>query len=186
MNASDAEISESEFVEFEGIQPGWSVGRVVLALVVLASFGVWVYAYSGLADRRAPDTFDDNTFVARAEAICAATQIELEALPNALEAADEHERADQIRVSTQVYRDMVDRLALEITGSERDVGIIELWLERWRIILNDRDAYADRLDVDPNAFFYLSSDAGRRAERSLTYVADTNGMYSCGAPEDVG
>lgn len=173
-------------MEFDGVSSGLTFGRVLVALLVLGSFGVWVYAYSGYADREAPDTLDDPSFGAQAEPICAAARAEVGELPNALEAADQFERANQIRAASQVYRDMVDALESEVPTGERDRGIIELWLERWRIILDDRDNYAGRLEEDPEAVFYLSADAGRRAERSLSYIADTNDMPSCGAPDDVG
>lgn len=188
MNVSDDQQDDQlgEVVEFDGVSSGWTLGRVLVGLLVLASFGVWVYAYSGYADREAPDTLDDLSFAARAEPICAAARAAVDELPNALEAADPFERAEQIRAASQVYRDMVDELQTEVPTGDRDRGIVELWLDRWRIILDDRDNYAGRLEENQEAVFYLSADAGRRAERSLSYVADTNDMPSCGAPDDVG
>ncbi len=161
-------------------------GRVMLAVLVLASFGVWGYAYSGFADRVAPDTFDDPAFALRAEPVCDATFARIEALPQAFEATTSEDRAATIRKANEELARMLDDLETMVTGTERDRGITNLWLDRWRILLADRVDYADRLATDPNALFYVSAEAGRRAERSISYVADTNRMPSCGAPEDVG
>lgn len=166
--------------------PRITFGRVIVGLIVLASFAVWGYAYSGRADRVAPDTYDDPTFAVLAEPICADAKAAVEALPNALDAVDNIERADQIRDANAIYTTMLNQLAEEMTGTDRDRGITELWINRWRLLLSDRSDYADRLQADPQAIFYLSAEAGRRPERSITYVADTNLMFSCGAPTDVG
>ncbi|MFT7598520.1 MAG: hypothetical protein ACI8TP_001441 [Acidimicrobiales bacterium] len=175
-----------EIVEFEGIDARLTPGRFILGVVVLASFVVWIYAYSGRADRDAPDTLDDSSYATAAEPICAAAVADIERLPNALDAVDEADRANQIRILNVRYLAMVEALDALPAESERDRGIVDLWLDRWRVILGDRESYADRLESDPEALFYLSADAGRRAERSLSYIADTNLMPSCGAPGDLG
>ncbi len=168
---------------------GWSPGKVVMVAILVASFGLWVYAYSGFADRRAPDTFDDASFAADAEIICAEAKIRYDELPNSLRAVDHHARAEQIREANVVLDDMLillEREASTMTGTERDRGIASLWLNRWRILLSDRADYAERLDQDPAALFFISEEAGFRAEKSIDYVANTNDMPSCTLPTDVG
>lgn len=190
VDTDDGYSAEHDIVEFDGFEMRFTFGRVLLAALVLASFAVWVYAYSGRADRVAPDTLDDPSFGAAAEAICSAAMTDIDQLPNALDATDRADRANQIRNINQRYTSMLDELTDEVAASptrtNRDLGIINLWLDRWRIIVSDREDYANRLEDDPSAVFYLSAEAGRRAERSLSYVADTNGMPSCGAPGDLG
>lgn len=184
------EVDEREIVEFEGFEPRVTFGRVLLAVFVLATFAVWIYAYSGQADRVAPDTLDDASFAVVAEDICSAAVDDIDQMPNALDAVDGPDRANQIRMINERYSLMLDELGEELASdprrSVRDTGIVQLWLDRWRVIVSDRYGYADRLEADPDALFYLSADAGRRAERSLSYVADTNAMSSCGAPGDLG
>ncbi len=168
---------------------GWSPGKVLMVAVLVASFGLWVYAYSGFADRRAPDTFDDSSFALDAEIICAEAKVRYDELPNSLRAVDHHARADQIRLANLVLDDMVASLegkASTMTGTERDRGIVSLWLNRWQILLSDRADYAERLDQDPAALFFISEEAGFRAEKSIDYVANTNKMPSCTLPTDVG
>lgn len=160
--------------------------RVVAGLIIAASFGVWVYAYSGLADREAPDLLADQQLVADAERICAAALADVAALPNALEAADGPERAQQIRVATDRFEQMVAELDRLPTFDERDGRIFKSWLSDWRVVLGDRRDYADRIEVDPAAQF-LITDTGvdERLDRRLTRFANTNRMVSCAAPTDV-
>ncbi len=168
---------------------GWSPGKVLMVAVLVASFGLWVYAYSGFADRRAPDTFDDASFAQAAEPICAEAKARYDELPGSLQAVDHHARADQIREANTVLDGMLvslEREAVDMSGTERDRGIAALWLNRWRILLSDRADYADRLDRDPAALFFISEEAGFRAEKSIDYVANTNDMPSCTLPGDVG
>lgn len=170
---------------------GWTPGKVLLAVLVGLSFLVWVYAYSGRADRVPLDTLDDPSYSVAAEAICVESKDALADVPGAHQAETHRERADQIRQADAILSDMLSQLrsladAPEVKVSERDRGIIDLWLDRWDTILADREDFADRIDEDPKAVFYISAEAGRRAEASIDYVADVNRMPSCGAPTDVG
>jgi hypothetical protein len=160
--------------------------RVAAGLIVAASFGVWVYAYSGYADRDAPDIVAERALIEQAEPVCAAAVADVAALPNAIEAADEVERAAQIRVATSRFDTMVEELARFDFVDERDDRIFGAWLDDWRVILNDRRSYADRLELDPNEVF-LITDTGvtERLDKRITRFANTNLITSCAAPTDV-
>ena len=121
---------------------------------------------------------------------------ELETLPGALDAVDGPDRADQVRATNVVYRAMLDDLDGLIDGpaadgavdrNERDREITAGWLADWRVLVDDRDRYAEAIAVDPNAQFYIS-DVGvaERLDRRVTRMANTNSMPSCIAPEDIG
>lgn len=160
--------------------------RVVAGLVIAASFGVWVYAYSGLAKRDAPDLLADRGLASSAEAICANTLTDVAAMPNALDAADGSERAEQIRGATDRFEIMVGDLEALQTFDERDDRIYHSWLSDWRVILDDRRDYADRIAVDPEAQFYITDiGVSERLDKRLTRFANTNLMVSCAAPTDV-
>jgi hypothetical protein len=167
---------------------GWSLALSALAGAALAaSFGVWIYAYSGTADREPPDLLSDQGFARRAERACAAALDEVADLPGALDASDEQERAEQIRASTDRFATMVDELDRLVDGDDRDVQILSAWLDDWRVVLDDRYRYADALEADPDAQFYLTdTGVGERLDRRITRLADTNAMHSCGIPTDVG
>lgn len=165
------------------------IGRGLVALAVAGSFGVWAYRYSGYADRPPPDLLDDPSFATYAEEVCSQAMLELDAVPNALEAADEVERAGQIRQATDALSTMVTTLeAVPATGrTAHDQEIIGGWLHDWRTYVNDRYHYADELENDPMARFLLSADdTTERPDRRITRMADTNAMPACGTPGDVG
>lgn len=160
--------------------------RVVAGLVVIASFGVWAYAYSGYADRERPDLLAEPDLAAAAEHICANALADVAAMPNAIEAADEVERASQIRAATSRFDAMVAELAVFDFVDERDDRIFQAWLEDWRVILDDRRDYADRLALDPDEIFYITdTGVAERLDKRVTRFANTNLMVSCGSPTDV-
>ena len=161
--------------------------RLVVGVVVAASFAVWIYAYSGLAERDAPDLLGDRALAQSAENICAAAMAELSAMPNALDAADGPERAGQIRQTTTGLQAMVTDLEALNLSDDRDQRIFSGWLNDWRVMLGDRLDYADAIEVDDQAQF-LVSDLGvrERLDKRLTRFANTNLMTSCAAPTDVG
>ncbi len=163
------------------------IGKVAAVAAIAGSFALWGYAFSGLAERPAPDLLDDPSFAVSAESTCAAALADLDELPNALDAADGAERADQIRASTARLERMVDELDGLVGGSARDVEITSGWLADWRVLLADRLRYADAIEVDDDAQF-LITDPGvdERLDRRITRLAVTNSMRSCSVPSDVG
>ncbi len=162
-------------------------GRTLAVIAILGSFIIWIYAFSGAARRDAPDLLDDPAFATEAEPICAAAQLDLDALPNALAAVDGPDRAEQIRTSSARLELMLDDLDQLVGGSDRDVEISGGWLSDWRVLVADRYTYADSIAADPNAQFYVT-DVGvsERLDKRITRVANTNKMPSCAAPTDVG
>ncbi len=163
------------------------LGRALVAVAVIASFGVWVYAYSGFADRPPPDLLNDTDLAALAEAVCAAAVADVDAMPSAQDAVDELDRSRQVVASTDRFEAMVADLEdLDVVDAD-DRVIMTGWLGDWRTLLDDRRRYADAVAGDPEATFFLTNVApGERLDRRLTRVADVNRMSSCGAPTDVG
>lgn len=161
--------------------------RIVAGLVIAASFGVWVYAYSGQAGRDAPDLLGDRALAETAESICASAVEDVSALPGALDAVSGADRAAQIRLSTDRYESMVAEMENLGLFDERDRVIFEGWLGDWRVLNGDRRNYADAIEIDPEAQF-LVSDIGvsERLDKRVTRFANTNLMLSCVAPTDVG
>lgn len=154
---------------------------------MIASFGVWAYAYSGFADRPPPDLLEDIDLAVRAEAVCAAAVADVEAMPGAQDAVDELDRSRQVLASTDRFEAMVaDLEGLDVVAAD-DRVIMTGWLGDWRTLLDDRRRYAAAVADNPEATFFLTNVApGERLDRRLTRVADVNRMSSCGAPTDVG
>lgn len=187
-------FTEHEGVDSDDAKPKSTLRRgfgllwkVLVGLVVLASFGVWVYAYSGAAVRDAPDRFDDIELSRASESICQAAAAEIDELPNALDARNEIERAEQLGESTVILGLMVSDIGRLETSTERDATIMGLWLDDWRVLLADREEYTNRLAGDPDAKFYVTNTGvGERLDRRITRLANTNSMPTCAAPQDVG
>lgn len=161
--------------------------RVLVGVLIAASFAPWVYLYSGQADRDAPDLLEDRALATDAETICANALADIDDLPGALDAANGAERGEQVRVTTARYESMLDELDALPTRFERDEMIYRGWLSDWRVMTADRLAYADAITEDENARF-LITDTGvdERLDRRLTRFANTNSMWSCIAPTDIG
>lgn len=165
---------------------GGSAPLLVVALIGLASFAVWGYAYSGSADRRTPDLLESSEFAEFAGPRCTAAVEELETLPRAIDATDSSERALQIRLTNEVYLQMIQDLETGAVGTTKDVGIELEWLADWRTFVGHREDFADRFELDDEARFYVSSVGGERLEKRITRFANTNEIYDCIAPTDIG
>lgn len=155
--------------------------------LALSSFGVWGYAYSGRADRPTPDLLTEAAFPTAAERICATAVADIAAMPQALDAKDNADRADQVRTSTARFEQMIDELEAAVSGTPRDVAIEKAWLDDWRVVVADRYRYADAVADNPAAPYYMTdTGVNERLDRRVTRLATTNNMLSCSYPEDVG
>lgn len=165
------------------------LGRVVKLFAIttlIASFGVWMYAFSGLADRDPPDLLQDQSWSEAAEQICADATSDVAAMPSALEATDAEQRSRQVLATTDRFETMVDQLDGLDPGTSFDRELTAAWLADWRLLLNDRRRYAESVVDDPAAFFTISAvGPGIRLDKRITRFATINSMPSCSTPTDV-
>lgn len=165
------------------------LSRVVKLFAIstlIASFGVWVYAFSGLADRDPPDLLQDPSWSQAAEGICASAVSDVAAMPNALDAPDAQRRSEQVLATTDRFETMIDQLADLTPGTSFDDDLTAAWLDDWRLLLNDRRRYAKAVVDDPSAFFTISAvGSGIRLDKRITRFATINSMPSCSTPTDV-
>ncbi|MDH3294829.1 MAG: hypothetical protein OER95_10980 [Acidimicrobiia bacterium] len=160
--------------------------RYFAIVTLIGSFGVWIYAFSGAADRDPPDLLDDATWSSDAEAVCAAALTEVEEMPGALDADDAAERSQQVLDTTDRFDIMVDELAELEAGTVRDSQITADWLADWYVLLDDRRRYARAIVDDPTAPFTITdTGVGERLDKRITRFATTNSMLSCVTPTDV-
>ncbi len=178
--------------------------RIAVGIIVVASFGVWLYAYSGAADRPPPDELDstralldareagqefeefDGTaaYGVRASSIC---DTAVGSLPDARLADSGPARATQLREANRLLLEMIGELRGLPVATVRDDELRNLWLDDWETLVGDRARYADAVENDPAAVFSVSAVAdAERLERRLTRFARTNLMLPCGAPSDLG
>ncbi len=165
------------------------VGRIVKAIAVItmaASFGVWVYAFSGAADRDSPDLLDDLTWAEEADVLCAEALTDVEDMPSAVDADSPAERASQIDAANNRYRAMLTDMKQLDPGTARDAEMVGEWQSDWELFLSDRDRYAEAILIDPAApFTVTNTGGGERLYRRISRFANTNFMFACIAPEDV-
>lgn len=166
---------------------GWTPGRVLASLLVLAMVLWWVWAFSPLAPRGHPDALEDRAFAIRAEVVCAEALDDVaDQVDPAFEAADQSERADQIREATDIFTLMVAELAgFAPDPTTRDGSLVDQWLIDWGIYLEDRYAYADDFSAGIDAAFSVTVVGGGQVTDRIDSFANANGMTSCISPTDV-
>ena len=166
-----------------GRRLGLTIG--ISAIVLFAVF--WIGATIWFFGNDNPDRLDDREWVAEAEARCAETRDELDRLPQAREAANMVDRAEQIEASTAVLAEMTADLAASAPGGG-DGELVALWLESWRVYLGDRQAHADALRAGEDRQFRVTvdPDRGDGVDALLDAFAGRNRMPSCGDPLDIG
>lgn len=161
------------------------IGIVLAGFVIFVSFLPWAWRWSPWADRTADGLLDDTTYATLAEPVCAAALDDLAELPTALEAETTEERGEQVRAANVILTDMVDDLEELITGSDRDIENLNEWIGDWRTYLDNRDDYAERVTVDPDAVFFVSAEGIERLDRRIPRFANANSMFSCITPDDI-
>ncbi len=157
--------------------------RVAVVITVLALTLMWVYAYSGLAQRDPPDFLDDPRFAAAAEQRCRETLAELDRLPVVTQGSPPDELAAVVEEANDELADMVADLgALAPTdgGTGRIVG---LWLADWATYLDDRVAWAERVRAgDVSEFVETDRGGGEPMSRAIDNLAEVNDMSACVTP----
>lgn len=166
---------------------GWTVGRVMTVLVVLALIGFWAWILSGAPRRASPDRLSNRNLVAASARRCRAARQVIDALPSAPESKTAVERAAVVDQAT----DELDRLVADLTKktppSGADAVRFKGWLKEWRLYLQDRRQYTAKLRVNERSQFLLNENpAGDSIDRSIQAFADVNDMPVCATPGDVG
>lgn len=164
-----------------GRRLGLSIGIAVVVLFAVFWIGATIWFFGD----ENPDRLQDREWVADAEVRCAEARDELDRLPQARNASDMSDRADQIEASTAVLADMTADLAA--SAPEGDDGeLVGLWLASWETYLNDRLAHAEALRGGEDRQFRVSVERGEGVDALLDAFADRNRMPSCGDPLDIG
>jgi hypothetical protein len=167
-----------------------SPGKVFAVLIVVAILGMWafVFAYhlSGQWRDNSPGRLDDPSFSAAAAPLCAQAAAELALLPPAWATDTPTARADAVAASVPILDSLVDALEALPTGGDDTVRVNE-WLQDWRTYVGDRNAYAERLRIDPETRFYVtqSDRDNRQITVAIDRFASMNRMTECETPADL-
>ena len=157
------------------------------AVVVVGSFALWAYAFSGVARRTAPDTLADKAFVAAAKPLCAAAQADIAELPSAISAKTAPERAETLEIATSRVEQLGGELRRSLTPESADFDILTRWFADWDRYVANRRAYATTLRTDSKARFQLDArSTGEGITKAMDNLATVNRMDECATPGDVG
>jgi len=170
----------------------WTPGKIALGALTMAMIGFWGWIFL-FAPRDNPDELDSTTYAVEAEAVCAATQAQINALPSPAETRERAERTEQVRIGTDLTATMVDELrALAADESSDDRELLDLWLEDWDAYVADREAHIVKLETAPPdasgrdlAFLLTERASGGVYTRRIDAFATANIMESCMIPGDL-
>jgi hypothetical protein len=160
------------------------IGRWAAVLVVAAIVGMWLYIFSGAAREDPPDRLDDPAFAGQAEPRCAEALTGLDDLPAAGESASADARAAVLDDANELLTNMVHDLDAIPVADDDDRELVDLWIDDWRRYLDDRRAYAEELQVDPEAELLVTARGGRQITLTIDRFATVNDMESCVTPLD--
>lgn len=165
----------------------WTISRVLVVVVILTMVGFWAWIFAGGPSRDNPDLLDDRAFVERTHARCQQLRADLRELPNAELLDTPTERADVLDDATAMVADMVANIATDAPAEGADATSVRGWITDWRIYVDNRSTYAERLRSDPDARLLLDeSELGDSVDRTIEVFADVNDMPDCATPGDVG
>ncbi len=167
-------------------RPKITVPRVLLGLVVAASFALWAVALLRVGVKAPPDTLTDPAFAAAAEPVCAAAVVDLEALPHASTAKTPEERAATLELANTRLTQMVAELRTIAPMGAPDSPTINAWLADWDTYLGDRAEYTTLLAQGETAQFQVTPRDNQTITKPMDNLAVVNGMLSCQTPGDVG
>jgi hypothetical protein len=171
----------------------WGPTRVVLTLVVVALVSMWgyvLYLAFGPGRHDPIDRLADTAFAEAGEARCARALDAVGELPLADESPNATARAGVIDKANGDFRAMLDdldRLAARVPVAGDQRRRAEEWVSDWRLYVQDRQNYADKLRSDPDARMLVSPKPGQAVQVTewIDEFANANRMPSCVTPGDV-
>jgi hypothetical protein len=166
----------------------WGRVGAVVAFLALTLFWIWALFF---ASKEAVNRIDDRAWAERAESICVAATEERNALADLVrveQATPElvARRADIVHTSTDILERMLDDVVAVEPSDPKGRGIVPLWEDEYRVYLQDRRNYADRLRAsgEYEPFTETPVDGIPISERLTTFAAD-NEMSTCAPPIDL-
>jgi len=153
---------------------------VVLVAAIVAMIAFWIWALF-FASKEAVNKIGDTAWSARAEAICVDVDLQLTAL-DAQASDDMAVRADLVDESTDLLSQMLDDLVAVQPSDAKGQGIVPDWIAEYRILLQDRYDYADRLRAGENVPFTETAVGGVPITERLEKFALDNRMPTCAPP----
>ncbi|MDF2731541.1 MAG: hypothetical protein K0S92_166 [Desertimonas sp.] len=159
---------------------------IVAAVAGLAAFWVWALFF---ASKEAVNKIDDRQWALRAESICDVATAERELLVDERVVGDDPamlaERADIVDEATDIVESMLDDVTAVRPADAKGMEIVPLWEADYRIYLENRRAFSERLRLGANEPFTEAAVDGIPISEKLEQFAGDNEMPSCAPPHDL-
>jgi hypothetical protein len=165
---------------FEPRDSGFTPMRVLALFGLLSIFAFWTWALF-FATKASINKIEDRDWAARTEAICADTKTQLTALEEQ-ESADINVRAALVIESTNLMAQMLDSIESVQPDDAKGQAIVPDWISEYRILLENRYTYADRLLAGNDGPFTETALGGVPVTERLEAFARDNEMSSCEPP----
>jgi hypothetical protein len=163
--------------------------RYVLVPVVVTFVVFWTWALF-FASKESVNRIEDRAWAARAERICASAEAERQALADyrELDGADAAmlaERAAIVDRATAIVTAMLDDVVAVAPSDAKGRAIVPQWEADYRIYLDDRREYADRLRAGEDVPFSETALEGIPISDKVEVFAGDNEMPACAPPIDL-
>lgn len=161
----------------------------MLAVVVLVFVVFWTWALF-FASKEAINRFADREWAARAQEVCAAANVEREALADfrVIDPDDPdllRERGDLIDRSTDLLEDMLDEITTTLPSDDKGRAIVPEWEADYRTFIENRRVYADEVRAGSNGPFRVQMTDRVPITEPLRVFAADNDMAACAPPRDL-
>lgn len=140
----------------------------------------WVWALF-FASKESVNMVDDRAWAERAEAICVVYDPQIRAF-EAQASGDLDVRARLVDESTDLISQMIDEIVAVMPTDAKGQAIVPDWEAEYRILLDDRYRYADRLRSGQNIPFTETAVSGVPITERIEKFALDNRMPTCAPP----
>lgn len=167
-----------------------SIWRIPLLVIVLAFAAFWIWALF-FASKEAVNKVGDREWAARAEQICAAAEAERRALADPMVFDPEDPamlvaHADLLAEATDIVEEMLDDVVADVPRDDKGAAIVPMWAADYRIFIENRRDYIDRLRAGDRGPFTETAVDGIPISEKVAQFAGDNEMPSCAPPHEQG
>lgn len=147
-------------------------------IALFASFWTWALFF---ASKESINRIGDHEWAERAEGICQVYDPQIRAIAGR-EDPDLDIRAGLVDESTDLLTSMLDEVVAVEPADEKGRAIVPAWEADYRLLLEDRYEYADKLRAGEDVAFTESIVEGVPVTERIEKFTGDNRMTTCGPP----
>jgi hypothetical protein len=176
----DPRLDEHGHVRREERRSGITPFKILFPIGAVLFVAFWTWALF-FASKTAVNKIEDTAWTERAEAICAPVKAELRSM-ELLANPSLDVRADLVTASTDLLSAMLDDVEAVTPSDPKGQAIVPDWIADWRILVQDRYNYAERLRDGQDVPFTESAVRNVPITERIETFAGDNEMPSCAPP----